>query len=166
MALSKVATAISYDPALLASSIDGDTYEYADALEIETIGTLKASTLKRLRATYRRRRAIEPQFWHLRDRSDTGYRCVVPNTSTQPASLARYRGGDGGGPQPAGRWRPSFALLAGIELAAGAVPRIDMVELRTSALAKLPATMVATFKAIRLRPSAAPGAMDRPSTIR
>lgn len=77
------------------SSIEGDTYEYADALEIETIGTLKASTLKRLRRDLPPDAArLNLQFWHLRDRSDTGFRCVVPNTSTQQLRLRDHLSGD------------------------------------------------------------------------
>lgn len=30
---------------------------------------------------------INIQFWHLRDRSDTGYRCIVPNTGDQNLRL-------------------------------------------------------------------------------
>ena len=51
--VNKVATAISFDPAMLAASLEGDTYEYADVQEIETLGMLRESTLKRLRRDQR-----------------------------------------------------------------------------------------------------------------
>lgn len=162
--VSKVATAISYDPALLASSIDGDTYEYADALEIETIGTLKASTLKRLRRDLPPDAArLNLQFWHLRDRSDTGYRCVVPNTSTQRLRLRDIAVVTE--EAPAAGWQVAtivrlLKLPAGhIELGLQVLSRdIDMVELRTlrsrqGLYRDNAATMVASavFKGIRLK---------------
>ena len=162
--VNKVATAISYDPALLASSIEGDTYEYADALEIETIGTLKASTLKRLRRDLPPDAArLNLQFWHLRDRSDTGFRCVVPNTSTQRLRLRDIAVVTE--EAPAGGWQVAtivrlLKLPAGhIELGLQVLSRdIDMVELRTlrsrqGLYRDNAATMVASavFKAIRLK---------------
>ena len=162
--VSKLATAISYDPALLASSIDGDTYEYADALEIETIGTLKASTLKRLRRDLPPDAArLNLQFWHLRDRSDTGYRCVVPNTSTQRLRLRDIAVVTE--EAPAAGWQVAtivrlLKLPAGhIELGLQVLSRdIDMVELRTlrsrqGLYRDNAATMVASavFKGIRLK---------------
>lgn len=162
--VNKVATAISYDPALLASSIEGDTYEYADALEIETIGTLKASTLKRLRRDLPPDAArLNLQFWHLRDRSDTGFRCVVPNTSTQRLRLRDIAVVTE--EAPAAGWQVAtivrlLKLPAGhIELGLQVLSRdIDMVELRTlrsrqGLYRDNAATMVASavFKAIRLK---------------
>ena len=162
--VNKVATAISYDPALLASSIEGDTYEYADALEIETIGTLKASTLKRLRRDLPPDAArLNLQFRHLRDRSDTGFRCVVPNTSTQRLRLRDIAVVTE--EAPAAGWQVAtivrlLKLPAGhIELGLQVLSRdIDMVELRTlrsrqGLYRDNAATMVASavFKAIRLK---------------
>jgi len=86
--VAKVATAISFDPAMLATSLEGENYDYADAAEIQTLGMLKDSTLKRLRRDLPPEAArLNLQFWHLRDRSDTGFRCVMPNTSTQRLRL-------------------------------------------------------------------------------
>ncbi len=162
--VNKVATAISYDPALLASSIEGDTYEYADALEIETIGTLKASTLKRLRRDLPPDAArLNLQFWHLRDRSDTGFRCVVPNTSTQRLRLRDIAVVTE--EAPAAGWQVAtivrlLKLPAGhIELGLQVLSRdIDMGEVRTlrsrqGLYRDNAATMVASavFKAIRLK---------------
>ena len=86
--LAKVTGALLFDPAVLASSLDGETYDYADAQEIETLGLLKPSTLKRLRRDLPPEASrLNMQFWHLRDRSDTGYRCVMPNTANQKIRL-------------------------------------------------------------------------------
>ncbi len=162
--VNKVATAISFDPGLLAASVDGDNYEYADALEIETIGTLKASTLKRLRRDLPPDAArLDLQFWHLRDRSDTGFRCVMPNTSTQRLRLRDIAVVTE--EAPAAGWQLAtivrlLKLPAGhIELGLQVLSRdIDMVELRTlrsrqGLYRDNAATMVASavFKAIRLK---------------
>ena len=135
--VSKVATAISFDPGMLAGSLEGESYDYADALEIETLGLLKDSTMKRLR------RDLPPeatrlnlQFWHLRDRSDTGYRCVMPNTSTQRVRLRDIAVVTE--ESPAAGWQVAtiarlLKLPAGhIELGLQVLSRdVDMIELRT-----------------------------------
>ena len=160
----KVATAISFEPGMLAASLEGDTYDYADALEIETLGLLKDSTMKKLR------RDLPPeagrlnlQFWHLRDRSDTGYRCVMPNTSTQRLRLRDIAVVTE--EAPAAGWQVAtivrlLKLPAGhIELGLQVLSRdVDMIELRTlrsrhGLYRDNAATMVASavFRAIRLK---------------
>lgn len=135
--ISKAATAISFDPGMLAASLEGESYNYADALEIETLGLLKDSTMQRLR------RDLPPeatrlnlQFWHLRDRSDTGYRCVMPNTSAQRVRLRDIAVVTE--ESPAAGWQVAtiarlLKLPAGhIELGLQVLSRdIDMIELRT-----------------------------------
>lgn len=162
--VTRAATAVSFDPSMMAASIEGDTYEYADALEIETIGALKASTLKRLRRDLPPDAArLNLQYWHLRDRSDTGYRCVVPNTSTQRLRLRDIAVVTE--EAPAAGWQVAsivrlLKLPAGhIELGLQVLSReVDMVELRTLRARQglyrdNAATMVASavFKAIRLK---------------
>lgn len=162
--VTKVATAISFDPGMLAASLEGDNYDYADALEIETLGLLKDSTMKKLR------RDLPPeagrlnlQFWHLRDRSDTGYRCVMPNTSTQHVRLRDIAVVTE--ESPADGWQVAtivrlLKLPAGhIELGLQVLSReVDMIELRTlrsrhGLYRDNAATMVASavFRAIRLK---------------
>ena len=162
--VTKVSTAISFDPGMLAASLEGDSYDYADALEIETLGLLKDSTMKRLR------RDLPPeagrlnlQFWHLRDRSDTGYRCVMPNTSTQRLRLRDIAVVTE--EAPAAGWQVAtivrlLKLPAGhIELGLQVLSRdVDMIELRTlrsrnGLYRDNAATMVASavFRAIRLK---------------
>jgi hypothetical protein len=162
--VNKVATAVSFDPGMLAASLEGENYDYADAQEIETLGMLKESTLKRLR------RDLPPeatrlnlQFWHLRDRSDTGYRCVMPNTSTQRLRLRDIAVVTE--EAPAAGWQVAtivrlLKLPAGhIELGLQVLSRdVDMIELRTlrsrqGLYRDNAATMVASavFKAIRLK---------------
>lgn len=135
--VAKVASAVTFDPKLLVASLEGETYSYADALEIETIGLLKGSTLKRLR------RDLPPeagrlnlQFWHLRDRSDTGYRCVVPNTTSQRLRLREIAVVSE--EAPAAGWQIAtvvrlLKLPAGhIELGLQVISRdADMIELRS-----------------------------------
>ena len=162
--LAKVATAISFEPGMLAASLEGENYDYADALEIETLGTLKDSTMKRLR------RDLPPdatrlnlQFWHLRDRSDTGFRCVVPNTSTQRLRLRDIVAVTE--EAPAAGWQIAtivrlLKLPAGhIEIGLQVLSReVDTIELRTlrsrqGLYRDNAATLVAsaTFKAVRLK---------------
>ena len=162
--VAKVAVAISFDPGMLAASLEGENYDYADALEIETLGTLKDSTMKRLR------RDLPPeatrlnlQFWHLRDRSDTGFRCVVPNTSTQRLRLRDIVAVTE--ESPAAGWQVAtivrlLKLPAGhIEIGLQILSReVDSIELRTlrsrqGLYRDNAATMVAsaTFKAVRLK---------------
>ena len=162
--VTKVATAISFDPGMLAASLDGESYDYADALEIETFGRMKDSTMKRMR------RDLPPeagrlnlQFWHLRDRSDTGYRCVMPNTSTQRLRLRDIAVVTE--ESPAAGWQVAtivrlLKLPAGhIELGLQVLSReVDMIELRTlrsrnGLYRDNAATMVASavFRAIRLK---------------
>ncbi len=162
--VSKVATAISFDPGMLASSLEGENYDYTDAKEIETLGMLKDSTLARMR------RDLPPeatrlnlQFWHLRDRSDTGYRCVMPNTSTQKLRLRDIAVVTE--EAPAAGWQVAtivrlLKLPAGhIELGLQVISRdVDMIELRTlrsrqGLYRDNAATMVASavFRAIRLK---------------
>jgi hypothetical protein len=164
--VSKVAVAISMDPAVLSASLDGDAYDYTDAREIETLGSIKASTLSRVK------RDLPPeairlnmQFWHLRDRSDTGYRCVMPNTSTQKLRLHDIAVVTEEAPNAGWQVATVVRLLklpAGhIELGLQVVSReVDMIELRTlrsrSGLYRDNASTVvasAVFKAIRLRSS-------------
>ncbi len=86
--LSRCAVAVAHDPNVVLPSLEGENYGYADAHEIQTLGLLRESTMKRLK------RDLPPevsklniQYWHLRDRSDTGYRCVMPNTADQSIKL-------------------------------------------------------------------------------
>jgi hypothetical protein len=162
--VSKVATAISFDPGMLAASLEGENYDYADVREIETLGGLKESSLARMR------RDLPPeatrlnlQFWHLRDRSDTGYRCVMPNTSTQKLRLRDIAVVTEDA--PAAGWQVAtivrlLKLPAGhIELGLQVLSRdVDMIELRTlrsrqGLYRDSAATMVASavFKVIRLK---------------
>ena len=162
--VSKVSTAISFDPGMLAASLEGDTYEYADALEIETLGTLKDSTMKRLRRDLPPEATrLDLQFWHLRDRSDTGFRAVVPNTSTQRLRLRDIVAVTE--ESPAAGWQVAsivrlLKLPAGhIEIGLQVLSReVDSIELRTlrsrqGLYRDNAATLVASasFKAIRLK---------------
>jgi hypothetical protein len=79
--LQRCASALMFEPTVLAPSLTGDAYGYADAQEIQTFGLLRESTMKRLK------RDLPPeasrlalQYWHMRDRSDTGFRCVMPHS--------------------------------------------------------------------------------------
>jgi hypothetical protein len=86
--LQRSAIALAFDPATLVGSIEGEKYGYADAQEIHTIGLLRESTMKRLKRDLPPEVSkIDLQFWHLRDRSDTGYRCVIPINSGQHIRL-------------------------------------------------------------------------------
>ena len=149
---------------MLAASLEGENYDYVDAAEIETLGMLKDSTMKKLR------RDLPPeagrlnlQFWHLRDRSDTGYRCVMPNTSTQRLRLRDIAVVTE--EAPAAGWQVAtivrlLKLPAGhIELGLQVLSRdVDMIELRTlrsrhGLYRDNASTMVASavFRAIRLK---------------
>ena len=160
----KVATAISFEPGMLAGSLEGESYDYADTLEIETLGLLKDSTMKRLRRDLPPEASrLNLQFWHLRDRSDTGFRCVVPNTSTQRLRLRDIVAVTE--EAPAAGWQIAtivrlLKLPAGhIEIGLQVLSReVDTIELRTlrsrqGLYRDNAATMVAsaTFKAVRLR---------------
>lgn len=86
--LHKCSIAVGFEPNVLLPRLEGDSYGYADAQEIQTLGLLRESTMKRLK------RDLPPevtklnlQYWHLRDRSDTGYRCVMPNSGDQSIKL-------------------------------------------------------------------------------
>ncbi len=162
--VSKVATAVSFDPGMLAASLEGDTYEYADVQEIETLGMLRESTLKRLRRDLPPEAArLNLQFWHLRDRSDTGYRAVIPNTSTQRLRLRDIAVVTEEAPTAGWQVATVVRLLklpAGhIELGLQVLSReVDMIELRTlrsrqGLYRDNDPTMVASavFKAIRLK---------------
>jgi hypothetical protein len=164
--VSKVAVAISFDPAVLSASLDGDAYDYTDAREIETLGSIKESTLSRVKRDLPPEASrLNMQFWHLRDRSDTGYRCVMPNTSTQKLRLHDIAVVTEEAPNAGWQVATVVRLLklpAGhIELGLQVVSReVDMVELRTlrsrSGLYRDNASTVvasAVFKAIRLRSS-------------
>ena len=161
--VTKVATAISFDPGMLAASLEGESYNYVDALEIQTLGLMKDSTIKRMR------RDLPPeagrlnlQFWHLRDRSDTGYRCVMPNTSTQRLRLRDIavvtEESTAAGWQVATIVRLLKLPAGHIELGLQVLSRdVDMIELRTlrsrnGLYRDNAATMVASavFRAIRL----------------
>jgi hypothetical protein len=86
--LQRSAVAVSYDPQVLLPSMEGETYGYADAHEIQTLGLLRESAMKRLKRDLPPEVSkIDLQYWHLRDRSDTGYRCVMPNTGDQRIRL-------------------------------------------------------------------------------
>ena len=162
--VTKVATAISFDAGMLAASLEGESYDYADALEIQTLGMLRDSTMKRLR------RDLPPeagrlnlQFWHLRDRSDTGYRCVMPNTSSHRLRLRDLTVVTE--ESPAAGWQVAtivrlLKLPAGhVELGLQVLSRdVDMIELRTLRMRSglfrdNAATTVASavFRAIRLK---------------
>lgn len=162
--VARVAGAIAFDPALLASTLEGDNYDYTDVQEIETIGTLRSSTLKRLR------RDLPPeagrlnlQFWHLRDRSDTGFRCVVPNTSSQQLRLRDIAVVTE--EAPTAGWQvativrllklPGGHIELGLQVFSRDVEMIEMRSLRTrqGLYHNNAATLVAspTFKAIRLK---------------
>ena len=162
--VARVAGAIAFDPALLASTLEGDNYDYTDVQEIETIGTLRSSTLKRLR------RDLPPeagrlnlQFWHLRDRSDTGFRCVVPNTSSQQLRLRDIAVVTE--EAPTAGWQvativrllklPGGHIELGLQVFSREVEMIEMRSLRTrqGLYHNNAATLVAspTFKAIRLK---------------
>lgn len=162
--VTKVATAISFDPGMLAASLEGESYDYVDALEIQTLGLMKDSTIKRMR------RDLPPeagrlnlQFWHLRDRSDTGYRCVMPNTSTQRLRLRDIavvtEESTAAGWQVATIVRLLKLPAGHIELGLQVLSRdVDMIELRTlrsrnGLYRDNAATMVASavFRAIRLK---------------
>jgi len=162
--VTKVATAISFDPCMLAASLEGESYDYVDALEIQTLGLMKDSTMKRMR------RDLPPeagrlnlQFWHLRDRSDTGYRCVMPNTSTQRLRLRDIavvtEESTAAGWQVATIVRLLKLPAGHIELGLQVLSRdVDMIELRTlrsrnGLYRDNAATMVASavFRAIRLK---------------
>jgi hypothetical protein len=73
---------VSFDANIITQSLEGERYGYADAQEIHTLGLLRESTMKRLKRDLPPEVAkINLQYWHLRDRSDTGYRCVMPSTA-------------------------------------------------------------------------------------
>jgi hypothetical protein len=73
---------------VLLPSLEGESYGYADAQEIQTLGLLRESTMKRLKKDLPPEVSkIDLQYWHLRDRSDTGYRCVMPNKGEQGIRL-------------------------------------------------------------------------------
>jgi hypothetical protein len=80
--LQRSTIAVAFDANMLLQSLEGEKYGYADAQEIQTLGLLRESTMKRLKRDLPPEVSkINLQFWHLRDRSDTGYRCVMPNTA-------------------------------------------------------------------------------------
>jgi hypothetical protein len=86
--LQRSTIAVAYDPHVILPSLGGEMYGYADAQEIQTLGLLRESTMKRLRRDLPPEVSkIDLQYWHLRDRSDTGYRCVMPNTNNSNIRL-------------------------------------------------------------------------------
>jgi hypothetical protein len=86
--LQRSTIAVAYEPQVLLPRLEGEQYGYADAHEIQTLGLLRESTMKRLRKDLPPEVSkIDLQYWHLRDRSDTGYRCVMPNRSDQSIRL-------------------------------------------------------------------------------
>lgn len=86
--LQRSAVALAFDPATLIGSIEGEQYGYADAQEIHTLGLLRESAMKRMKRDLPPEVSrVDLQFWHLRDRSDTGYRCVIPSSSGQNIRL-------------------------------------------------------------------------------
>ena len=164
--VTKVATAISFDPGMLAASLDGESYDYVDALEIHTLGLMKDSAMKRLRRDLPPEAArLNMQFWHLRDRSDTGYRCVMPNTSSHRLRLRDITVVTE--ESPAAGWQVAtivrlLKLPAGhVELGLQVLSRdVEMIELRTlrsrnGLFRDNAATIVASavFRAIRMKSS-------------
>jgi hypothetical protein len=86
--LQRCAIAAGYEPQVLLPTLEGESYGYADAQEIQTLGLLRESTMKRLKKDLPPEVSkIDLQYWHLRDRSDTGYRCVMPNKGEQGIRL-------------------------------------------------------------------------------
>jgi hypothetical protein len=72
---------LAYKPKVLMGTLGGASYGYADAQEIQTLGVLKDSTIDRLKQDLPPEALkLKLQYWHLRDRSDTGFRCVLPHT--------------------------------------------------------------------------------------
>jgi hypothetical protein len=164
--VSKVVVVISFDAAVVAGSLDGDNYDYTDAREIEALGSIKSSTLSRAkRDLLPEASRLNMQFWHLRDRSDTGYRCVMPNTSTQKLRLRDIAVVTEEAPNAGWQVATIVRLLklpAGhIELGLQVISReVEMIELRTlrsrSGLYRDNASTVvasAVFKAVGLRSS-------------
>ncbi|TAG02044.1 MAG: hypothetical protein EAZ43_10105 [Betaproteobacteria bacterium] len=87
--VTRSASALGFDANQLAATLGGADYGYADAQEIQTLGLLRESTMKRLRQDLPPEASrLGLQFWHLRDRSDTGFRCVMPNA---PNATIRLR---------------------------------------------------------------------------
>jgi hypothetical protein len=79
--IARSAGVLNYGPRVLMSTLGGTAYGYADALEIQTLGMIKDSTIDRLRQDLPPEAAkLKLGYWHLRDRSDTGFRCVLPHT--------------------------------------------------------------------------------------
>lgn len=79
---------LAYKPKVLTASLGGENYGYADAQEIQTLGVLKDSTIQRLKQDLPPEAIkLKPQYWHLRDRSDTGFRCVLPHTEDSSVRL-------------------------------------------------------------------------------
>ncbi len=86
--VARSAIALGFDPMVLMTTLGGSDYGYADAQEIQTLGQLRESTMKRLRQDLPPEASrLALQFWHLRDRSDTGFRCVMPNTANATIRL-------------------------------------------------------------------------------
>lgn len=164
--VNRVATVIAYDAVEIAEGLEGDAYEYTDVQEIETLGALRSSTMKRLKRDLPpNATALDLQFWHLRDRSDTGFRCVMPNTSRQQLRLRDIVAVTEEAPTAGWQVATIVRLLklpAGhIELGLQVISRdADTIELRTlrskqGLYRDNASTMVASvvFKAIRLKSS-------------
>ncbi|HNY48541.1 MAG TPA: hypothetical protein PKN64_16415, partial [Casimicrobium sp.] len=108
---------------------------------------------------------LDLQFWHLRDRSDTGFRCVMPNSSRQQLRLRDIVAVTEEAPTAGWQVATIVRLLklpAGhIELGLQVISRdADTIELRTLRAKQglyrdNASTMVASvvFKAIRLKSS-------------
>jgi hypothetical protein len=164
--VNRAAMAISYDAGDVTNGLEGDTYDYANVQEIETIGSVRSSTLKRLKRDLPPSvTALDLQFWHLRDRSDTGFRCVMPNTARQHIRLRDIVAVTEEAPTAGWQVAAVVRLLklpAGhIELGLQVMSRdVDTIELRTLRAKQglyrdNASTMVASvvFKAIRLKSS-------------
>jgi hypothetical protein len=70
-------SALSHDPRVIAAALDGTEADLTGT-ELHTLGYIRTSALKRLRKDLPPDLArLDMRFWHLRDKSDTGYRAVV-----------------------------------------------------------------------------------------
>lgn len=78
LGLSSASTAVAHDPRVIAASLEGTAVE-AVGMELHTLGYIRSSVLQRLRKDLPPNLSrLNIRFWHLRDRSDTGFRAVVP----------------------------------------------------------------------------------------
>ncbi|MGL5002604.1 MAG: hypothetical protein ACRDAM_06655 [Casimicrobium sp.] len=161
--LQRSAIAVAYEPNILLPTLEGESYGYADAHEIQTLGLLRESTMKRLKKDLPPEVSkVNLQYWHLRDKSDTGYRCVMANAPGQDIRLRDITVVCEEGAQTVWQVAMIVRLLklpAGhIELGLQVLTRdADSVELKTirskSNLYGAPTTLStsAPFKALRLK---------------